>query len=145
MLKSELLLKWKGNHSYTRKLIEAMPEEAWNEKPAEGMKTFLSQCAHITTWLRTHGRFVTGVEMPKPSVRTREDILLHFDEFFEGISAYLKAATEEELNEIVPVFYGKRTRTFVLAVMDNHLAHHRGQMIVYLRLAGVKPPGYRGW
>lgn len=29
--------------------------------------------------------------------------------------------------------------------MDNHLAHHRGQMIIYLRLQGIKPPAYTGW
>jgi uncharacterized damage-inducible protein DinB len=29
--------------------------------------------------------------------------------------------------------------------MENHIIHHRGQAIVYLRLNGVKPKGYFGW
>jgi hypothetical protein len=26
-----------------------------------------------------------------------------------------------------------------------HQTHHRGQLVVYLRLKGIKPPQYRGW
>ena len=145
MKRSELLQKWKGNKSYTLKLIEAMPDEHWDFKPTDGVKSFGSQCAHLTTWLRTHSRFVTGVTMDKPAVKTREDIVHHLTEFFDALLDYLKAADDEALDEIVPVFYGKRSREFILHVMDNHLAHHRGQVVVYLRLCGITPPGYRGW
>ena len=145
MKRSELLQKWKGNKSYTLKLIEAMPAEHWDFRPTAGVKTFQSQCAHLTTWLRTHSRFVTDETMPKPAVKTREDIVLHLTEFFDALLAYLKTVDEAALDEIVPVFYGKRSRAFILQVMDNHLSHHRGQVVVYLRLCGVVPPGYRGW
>lgn len=29
--------------------------------------------------------------------------------------------------------------------LENHIIHHRGQCIVYLRLNGVTPKGYYGW
>ncbi|MCU0354066.1 MAG: DinB family protein [Cytophagales bacterium] len=29
--------------------------------------------------------------------------------------------------------------------MENHIIHHRGQAIVYLRLKGIRPEGYVGW
>ncbi|OAV45185.1 DinB family protein [Lewinella sp. 4G2] len=145
MNRSELLQKWKGNKGYTLKLISAMPDEYWDFKPTPEVKSFRSQFAHLTTWMRTHSRFVTGVTMEKPSVKTREDILWHLTEFFDALLAYLKEADEGALDEIVPVFYGKRSKEFILQVMDNHLSHHRGQVVVYLRLCRVVPPGYRGW
>jgi uncharacterized damage-inducible protein DinB len=30
-------------------------------------------------------------------------------------------------------------------LMHDHHTHHRGQIIVYLRLNGLKPPKYVGW
>jgi uncharacterized damage-inducible protein DinB len=29
--------------------------------------------------------------------------------------------------------------------MENHIIHHRGQCVVYLRLKGVVPKGFYGW
>ncbi|RZM10040.1 MAG: DinB family protein, partial [Pedobacter sp.] len=29
--------------------------------------------------------------------------------------------------------------------MDNHIIHHRGQCMVYLRMNGITPEGYLGW
>jgi uncharacterized damage-inducible protein DinB len=43
------------------------------------------------------------------------------------------------------MWYGSSTKNRILNLMDNHLAHHRGQMIVYLRLKGIEPPSYVGW
>jgi len=108
-----------------------MPDEHWNFKPADGVKTFQSQCAHLTTWLRTHSRFVTSETMPKPSIKTKQEILFHLTDFFDTLLAYLKTEDAAALEEISPVFYGKRSREFILQVMDNHLSHHRpiGQKI----------------
>ncbi len=145
MTLKETITKWKGTQAYLNKVITAMPEDAWDFKPTEGSKTFHAQLSHLTTWIRTHGRFVTGQEMPKPIVKTREDLLKHLDEGFFAILDFLKNASEANLVEVVDVFYGKRSKSFILSVMDNHLAHHRGQLIVYLRMKKVKPPAYRGW
>lgn len=32
-----------------------------------------------------------------------------------------------------------------LNLIEDHQTHHRGQLIVYLRLNGIKPPEYTGW
>ncbi|NRB48014.1 MAG: hypothetical protein HRU41_10110 [Saprospiraceae bacterium] len=73
MEKKELVKRWKGNQRYTLKLIEAMPEDNFNFKPIDGIKTFQSQCSHITTWLRTHSRFVTGEELPKINPKNKQE------------------------------------------------------------------------
>ena len=33
----------------------------------------------------------------------------------------------------------------LLSILENHIIHHRGQCMVYLRLKGVTPEGYLGW
>jgi len=71
----EIQKRWKGNKRYTLKLIAAMPEEQFDFKPVDGVKSFKSQASHITTWLRTHSKNVTGQEMPKPNTKTKEAII----------------------------------------------------------------------
>ena len=122
-----------------------MQELDFDFKPVDGIKTFQSQCSHVTTWLRTHSRFVTGFEMEKKSPKTKAEIIEVLNDFFEQLLAFLKNATEEQLSEKVKVFYGNVSKAFIIQTMDNHLSHHRGQMILYLRLKGIKPPSYVGW
>jgi uncharacterized damage-inducible protein DinB len=33
----------------------------------------------------------------------------------------------------------------MFTIVENHLIHHRGQTIVYLRLNNIVPKGYFGW
>lgn len=141
----ELVKKWKGNARYTLKFVEAMPDTHFGWKPATGAKTYQAQLAHITTWLRTHSRFVTGIEMKKRSVKNKEEVRAALEEFFHDLISFLESATQDDIDEIVDVWYGKSKKYQVANVMDNHLSHHRGQMVVYLRMAGGKPPSYLGW
>jgi len=50
-----------------------------------------------------------------------------------------------QLDEKVKFFAGPMTRRQILILMHDHQTHHLGQLIVYLRLKGIKPPDYIGW
>jgi uncharacterized damage-inducible protein DinB len=53
--------------------------------------------------------------------------------------------TEKDLNEQVDFISGKMTRRRVLLLLTDHVTHHRGQLVVYLRMKNVEPPKYVGW
>lgn len=141
----ELIKKWKGKKRYTLKFVELINEEQFAFRPIEGSKTYQSQLSHITTWMRTHSRFVTGKELPKSSTKSKEDILISLTEFFDVILNFLETTTQDELSEIAEMGYDKVSKKSILMIMDNHLSHHRGQLVVYLRLLDFKPPSYIGW
>ena len=145
MTTKELRKRWRGNRRYTLKFVEAVPETSLGFKPVDGTKTYASQLSHLTTWLRTHSRFVTEHEFEKVRPKTTADFQRYLTEFFDRIDHYLETATEAELDQSVKVWYGTVSKQFILATMENHLAHHRGQLVVYLRLLGVTPPSYVGW
>ena len=145
MDKKELIKKWKGNKRYTLKFVELISEDQLSFKPIEDTKSYQSQLSHLTTWLRTHSRFVTGEELPKPATKSKEDLSIHLLEFFDLIISFLEKTDETELSEVVDMWYGKVSKESILLTMDNHLSHHRGQLVVYLRLLGIKPPSYVGW
>ncbi len=145
MASKELIYKWKGNQRYTMRMLDAMPDETFDFKPAEGMKTFKSQASHIATWLRTNFRHLQGAELEKAPTKSKEEISLALQSFFDALLDYLQQAPPEELATPVKMWYGKVSKESLLSTMDNHLSHHRGQMVVYLRLQGIQPPSYIGW
>lgn len=123
-----------------------MPEKDFHFTPAPEVKSFQSQVSHITTWLNTHSKNVTGVETKKMKAKTKGELIAALKEFFDFFQKQLEGMEEHELEEPIDIWYGRNSsKKKILQVMDNHLSHHRGQMVVYLRLKGVKPPSYIGW
>lgn len=145
MQKKEILKKWQVNHRYLKKVVEVMPTEDFDYKPVDNVKTFKAQMSHIASWLRSHSRFVTDTEMPKHKAKPKEEFINALDEFFVFFLEKIEEMKEQDFAEIVDVWYGASSKFRILAVMDNHLTHHRAQMILYLRLKGLKPPSYVGW
>ncbi|MEM9326554.1 MAG: DinB family protein [Bacteroidota bacterium] len=145
MTDRELINRWRGNQRYTLRIIEAMPEESFDFKPIEGAKSFRSQASHITTWLRTNFRHISGHELNKAPTANKREILQALGELFDQVLDYLSEDPQHDLEETVKMWYGKCSKAGLLATMDNHLSHHRGQMVIYLRLEGVQPPSYVGW
>lgn len=145
MTSKELIKKWKGNKRYTLKFVSAMPEEHFDFKPTEEMKTFQSQLSHITNWLRTHSRFITGEEFTKVKTNTKTALFEALESFFDVFIGHLEKMKDSDMQEVVTVWYGKTTKYQIANIMDNHLSHHRGQMVVYFRLLQQKPPSYIGW
>ena len=70
------------------------------------------------------------------------DILRSAFAYSTGVVQGLEA---KQLEEPVDFFAGPMNKRQILNLMTDHLTHHRGQAILYLRLRGIKPPSYRGW
>lgn len=61
-----------------------------------------------------------------------------FDETIKLISEFDVTKLKDELD-----FLGlNRTKRQILLLLAEHITHHRGQMIVSLRLNGLAPPRY---
>ena len=73
-------------------------------------------------------------------------------EIIELLNASLAFAQEaiahtspDSLSVTKSFFAGPMSRRQIIALMHDHHTHHRGQLLVYLRLNGIKAPKYRGW
>jgi uncharacterized damage-inducible protein DinB len=51
----------------------------------------------------------------------------------------------ELLDSKVAFFAGPKTKLQILNLMQDHVTHRRGQLIVYLNLNDIQPPKYTGW
>lgn len=146
---SAFLEKWENSKNYLVEMAEAMPEDKYDYKPTDRQKTFRDQLLHIKgnmDWLSiTYFSKEKKKDAKKPSYTTKAEVIAAIKEAFNNTSAIIKKASPEELKEIVEFFAGPKTKLQILNLLQDHVTHHRGQLIVYLNLNDIKPPKYRGW
>ncbi|ARV11785.1 DinB family protein [Gilvibacter sp. SZ-19] len=143
--KTAFLEKWENAKNYTLELAEAMPEDAFGFKPSERQMSFKEQLIHIKAnmdWLST--TYFKGTE-PKAVTDTKANIIKSLEASFDGVAAAVAATDPETFAETVDFFAGPKSKLQILNLLQDHLTHHRGQLIVYLNLKQVAPPRYVGW
>ncbi len=143
----------------SRKALERVPEGRPDWKPHEKSMPlgYLSQLvATMPDWIAmTISRDELDLNPPggsgykPPSTETRAKLLQAHDEAVgRGLEA-LRRTTEEHLAKPWKLLVGGRVvlqqpRHEMIADTFSHLAHHRGQLTVYLRLNGVPVPSIYG-
>lgn len=142
----------------TRKLLQAVPEKDLGYKPAATSWTMGELAQHIATIYYWYvGTFTQDVydmaadHLERGDTNDIKATLALFESNVEQARAALKSLTEEKLQgnwtmkvgeQVVlgPMPRGIVARGFLF----NHIYHHRGEMIVYLRATGNKVPGMYG-
>lgn len=141
--------KWKNAADYTIELAESMPEEFYDFKPTADQQTFKEQLLHMVTnmnWLSS--AYLGGEKIDsdlKSTDYSKEEIILILKNGYDLALQAVNNFKSESLEENVDFFAGEMNKRQILTLMNDHSTHHRGQLIVYLRLKGIKPPRYRGW
>ena len=148
-LQVQLARKWVNSKTYALKLAALMPEEDYDFKASPEEMSFREQLLHIAdniTWLSSTYLLVSG-----PAKRTttqklsKAEVLKVLGNAYDfGLRAHMIMSVGQ-LDEKVKFFAGPMTRRQILILMHDHQTHHLGQLVVYLRLKGVKPPEYVGW
>ena len=64
---------------------------------------------------------------------------------FDKVTNIIKNISPDDLPSEVDFFAGKKSKLQMLNLMQDHVTHHIGQLIVYLNLNEIKPPKYSGW
>jgi uncharacterized damage-inducible protein DinB len=147
---TESVKKWERATAYTLELARALPPAAYGFRPVPEEMTFGQQLDHVAqnmTWLA--GGHLAANKFAHPLAtkknRTPEETL----EVLTAALAYARDAIAHtppaSLGERRDFFAGPMTKRQIIALMHDHHTHHRGQLVVYLRLHGIKPPSYRGW
>lgn len=158
MIVQTLLQEFEHEVASTRKLLQAVPEKDINFKPSPVSWTMGQLAQHIATiyywYTGTLTQDVYDMATDRLERGDPADIkatLALFEDNVEKARAALKTLTEESLQVpwtmkvgehtvLGPLPRGMVTRSFLF----NHIYHHRGEMIVYLRTTGNSVPGMYG-
>jgi uncharacterized damage-inducible protein DinB len=145
----DFLQRWESSKAYMLAVAEAMPEDAYGFKPVEEEMTFAEQLMHIAVVIEWHtfSRF-GGLDTPfrseeyRPDGRSKEEVIRAMVVEFDKAADFVKKFDANKLDETNTYAQFTRTRRQFLMLLADHVSHHRGQLLVYLRLNEIKPPNY---
>ena len=148
---SEEIIKWQNSMEYSLEVVETMPEEFYDFSPTKDEMTFGQQLQHMAknmTWLAS--LYLTeGLRMDEAEKFTKaldpKAIKALIKESYEFSLSVLQNVTPFILSSEKKFFAGPMTGRQIINLMHDHATHHRGQLVVYLRMKDLKPPRYRGW
>jgi uncharacterized damage-inducible protein DinB len=116
-----------------------IPDHHMDFRPEPRARTPLEhmvhQCLSEEAWM-TSMLDITVRLQPLPEEETRLAFLLHYANCSQQRVAALSSKTESWFEEAVPFFDVIRSRAWILTRRFTHSAHHRGQLMTYLRLWG---------
>jgi len=141
--------KWENSKDYLVAVAQAMPEEKYDYKPTEREMSFREQLFHIQenmNWLSTT-YFLNEKYIKKERVKTRSkaQIIQEIKTSFDTAKTFVQKTKEAELSQKVDFFAGSKSKLQILNLMQDHVTHHRAQILVYLNLNQIQPPKYIGW
>jgi uncharacterized damage-inducible protein DinB len=127
-----------------------MPDEHFGFRPTPEEWTFSRQLAHIADGslliaAPRHGDKPVYVGAP-PRQLTRTELKKHLEHSYDYVTQAFQHLPNDAAGEQRVDFLGGEPmlkRDLCYRLLD-HVAHHRGQAIVYLRLKGITPPDYPG-
>ena len=74
--------------------------------------------------------------------KSKEEMIAKIEETFNKTAAFIKDFDPNRLTERLDYFGADRTKRQILLLLADHITHHRAQMLVSMRLKGIKPPKY---
>lgn len=158
MTKESLLAELKHEAINTRRLFQAIPEDVLEYRPNEFNWTIAELASHTSelyNWwpptLHLDILDMSAYSYDKGDISSISSILAKLDENINKAINSLSDYPEEKLFEnwsmqnkgkplIEPMPRIQVIRSFLL----NHLYHHRGELVAYLRAAGKEVPGLYG-
>jgi uncharacterized damage-inducible protein DinB len=147
-----------------RSAAEAMPEEKYGYRPAEGqfknekpefgpaeVRTFAQQVKHVAC---SNFGFAAELDGQKPPAgcdkdgpspaKTKKELLIYLRDSFAAVRKSLGALDSKNMfDPIEGPYAGPNTRLGIATVIVWHNADHNGQMLLYLRENGIVPPASR--
>jgi len=143
--------KLQGAKEYTLKVAESMPDSLFHFRPVADEMTFGEQLVHISenlywlssTYLSEQPNPITEKANAKNMSKT--EIMAYVSKAYDYAIASINSSQPESLTKEFDWNGRKLNKIQFLNLIQDHQTHHRGQLIVYLRLNQIKPAPYRGW
>ncbi len=143
----EFLQDWNYESSATQKVLDALTDESLSQAVAPGHRTLGELGWHVVTslhlFLSSIGLEFEGAKGEE--VPTAKEMAEGYRTTSENLVTAIKAQwNDETLKEVKELFGQQMPVTVTLGMLNTHQIHHRGQMTILMRQAGLKVPGVYG-
>jgi uncharacterized damage-inducible protein DinB len=154
--KEHYLSTYEREHASTMRVLRAYPGDKLDLAPHERCSTartliwtFVREQAMAERALTTGFDWSEAGGAPPPPPETLEEIVAAFDAKHRRVAELVRGMPDEGLLETIQFFVAPKTlgdvrRFDFLWMLLHDQIHHRGQLTIYLRLAGGKVPSIYG-
>jgi len=145
----EFLINWGHESGSTQKILDILTDVSLGQEVSPEGRTLGRIAWHITTTL-DEMLSQTGLEfeatpndspVPKTASEIAEAYRLSSDAMVAAIN---KQWSDETLNKEIDMYGEQWSVATILGILTSHQIHHRGQMTVLMRQAGLRVPGVYG-
>lgn len=142
--------KLKNSKEYTLQVADLMPAQQYGFRPTKDEMSFGEQLIHISAnlgWLTSSylSEGVNPVSKEDSKISQKDSIRSVIVRTYDYAISVLQQFPIEQLGDSVKFFAGPMSKLQIINLVSDHQTHHRGQLLVYLRLSGLTPPKYIGW
>jgi uncharacterized damage-inducible protein DinB len=147
----EYLERLENSKKYLILLAETMPEDKYDFKATPESMSFAENLMHIGWAMDWHSESLMGGRKSrdwntdtelKVDNKSKKEMIDTIDKTFDKTIEFISNFDIHKLKDRLDYFGSDRTKRQVLLLLADHITHHRGQMLVYMRLNGLKPPRY---
>jgi uncharacterized damage-inducible protein DinB len=146
----EFVKDWQISRQFTLDVAEKMPENDYGFKATPAEMSFGELMLHVADSSVYRFWQLSGVKPPYPLAGnspklSKAEVIDRLAKSFDYVLRVLPALTPQQLDKKFKVDWKGRpeaTGRQMILNMFVHVAHHRAQAEVYLRLKGIEPPAY---
>lgn len=135
---------YEGVKAIVLRAAELMPEENYNFKPADTVRTFGQILEHIAKSQYFFCSIVTGEQNPAPQIEktatTKAGLIAALKEAFAYCDKVYDGLTDASAAQVVKFMGGDAPKLGVLTTNSLHTIEHYGNIVTYLRMKGIVPP-----
>jgi uncharacterized damage-inducible protein DinB len=140
---------WSSELESTQKILKHLTNASLSQPVGHDFRTLGRIAWHITTtipeMMNRTGLKITDPDPEAPVPGTAREIFNAYNNAAIALLEQIKASWTDETLEVVDEMYGERwKRGDTLQGLIFHQIHHRGQMTVLMRQAGLQVPGIFG-
>lgn len=147
----EYLERFENSRKYLIAVAEMMPEDKYGFKATQESLSFAENLMHIGYAMDWHSQSLLGGRESrdwntdtrfKVSNKSKKEIIKIIEETFDETIRLIQQFDIAQFDEELDYFGLNRTKRQIFLLLSDHITHHRGQTLVYLRLNGLVPPRY---
>jgi uncharacterized damage-inducible protein DinB len=123
---------------------EKMPEENYNSKPTDAVRSFGQVVGHVADAQYLFCSIVLGEKNPAPKIEqtktSKADLIAGLKDAFAYCDKAYDGMTDSSAAQMVKLFGGDTPKLGVLTVNNIHSVEHYGNLVTYMRLKNIVPP-----
>ena len=146
---NEFLEEWDFESKATLRVLKNLTDESLNKKFNDRIRTPGILAWHLTITISEMvsktGLSFNAIDENAPVPNSAEEICKTYEESSRALSDAISSQWKDQsLKEEIVMYRETWTKEKVLDALVKHQIHHRGQLTVLLREAGLKVPGIYG-